>query len=93
MSEVRDSGREKLPHVRGQGGGREELPHVRGQGGSGRSNPRSKEQRLRGHRRAERSYSMFKVRRGGRVETPLVQGKEQWLCFAGAAVKKTPHPR
>ena len=56
-------------------------------------NPRSKEQRLRGHRRAERSYSMFKVRRGGRVEIPLVQGKEQWLRFAGAAVKKTPHPR
>ena len=31
---------------------------------------------------------MFKVRRGGRVEIPLVQGKEQWLRFAGAAVKR-----
>ena len=31
---------------------------------------------------AERSYSTFKVRRGD-----LVQGKEQWLCFAGTAVK------
>ena len=50
----------------------------------------SKEQRLRGHRRAERSYSTFKVRRGGREERPLVQGKEQWLCFAGAAVKRYP---
>ena len=39
-------------------------------------------------RRAERSYSMFKVRRGGREEIPLVQGKEQWLHFAGAAVKR-----
>ena len=28
---------------------------------------------------------MFKVRRGN-----LVQGKEQWLCFAGAAVKRYP---
>ena len=28
---------------------------------------------------------MFKVRRGN-----LVQGKEQWLCFAGAAVKRFP---
>ena len=39
-------------------------------------------------RRAERSYSMFKVRRGGREEIPLVQGKEQWLHFAGAAIKR-----
>ena len=38
-----------------------------------------------GVRRAERSYSMFKVRRGD-----LVQGKEQWLHFAGAALKRYP---
>ena len=31
---------------------------------------------------------MFKVRRGGIEEIPLVQGKEQWLHFAGAAVKR-----
>ena len=42
----------------------------------------------RGCRRAERSYSMFKVRRGGGEEIPLVQGKEQRLRFAGAAVKR-----
>ena len=30
---------------------------------------------LTGHRRAERSYSMFKVRRGSSEEIPLVQGK------------------
>ena len=41
-------------------------------------------------RRAERSYSMFKVRRGSGEETPLVQGKEQRLRFAGAAVKRYP---
>ena len=45
----------------------------------------SKEQRLRGHRRAERSYSAFKVRRGD-----LVQGKEQRLRFPGAAMKRYP---
>ena len=50
----------------------------------------SKEWWLCGHRRAERSYSMFKVRRGGPEEIPLVQGKEQRLCFAGAAVKRYP---
>ena len=37
---------------------------------------------------AERSYSTFKVRRGGGEEIALVQGKEQWLRFAGAAVKR-----
>ena len=50
----------------------------------------SKEQRLHRHRRADRRYSTFKVRRGGREELPLVQGKEQWLRFAGAAVKRYP---
>ena len=40
-----------------------------------RSNPTSKEQWLHGPRRAERSYSTFKVRRGSCEEIPLVQGK------------------
>ena len=39
-------------------------------------------------RRAERSYSTFKVRSGSCEEIPLVQGKEQQLHFAGAAVKR-----
>ena len=39
------------------------------------------------YRRAKRSYSTFKARRGGGEEIPLVQGKEQWLHFAEAAVK------
>ena len=42
-----------------------------------RSNPTSKERWLHGSRRAERSYSKFKVRRGD-----LIQGKEQRLRFA-----------
>ena len=33
------------------------------------------------------SYSTFKVDRGGGEEIHLVQGKEQWLRFAGATVK------
>ena len=55
-----------------------------------RNNPTSKGWWLCGHRRAERSYSTFKVRRGGSEEMPLVQGKEQRLHFAGAAVKRYP---
>ena len=31
---------------------------------------------------------MFKVKEDGSEEIPLVQGKEQWLHFAGAAMKK-----
>ena len=64
-----------MPEARG--GSREEQPHVQ-------------RQCLRGRRRAERSYSTFKFRRGGCEETPLVQGKEQRLHFAGAAVKRYP---
>ena len=33
---------------------------------------------------------MFKVRRGGRKEIPLIQGKKQQLHFAGAAMKRYP---
>ena len=55
-----------------------------------RSYPTSKERRLRRRRRAKRSYSTFKVRSGGHEEIPFVQGKEQRLHFAGAAVKRYP---
>ena len=54
------------------------------------SNPTSKDQWLHGHKRASRSSSMFKVRRGGGEEIPLVQGEEQQLRFAGAAMKRCP---
>ena len=50
----------------------------------------SKEWLLCRLRRAKRSYSTFKVRRGGGEETPLIQGKEWWVRFAGAAVKRYP---
>ncbi|XP_065784949.1 olfactory receptor 4C3D-like [Muntiacus reevesi] len=43
-----------------------------------------------GLRRAERSYSHFKVRRGGREKIPLVQSKEQGLHFAGGTMKRYP---
>ena len=55
-----------------------------------RTNLTSKEQWLHRHRRAERSYSTFKVRRGGHEEIPLVQGKVQWPRFAGAALERYP---
>ena len=39
------------------------------------------------------SYPTLKVRKGGGEEIPPVQGKEQWLCFAGAAMKRYPTPK
>ena len=60
-------------------------PHPRSGVAAERSNHTSKEQQLHRRRKAERSYSMFKVRRGD-----LIQGKEQQLRFAGAAVKRYP---
>ena len=47
----------------------------------------------RRRRRAKRSYSTFKVWRGRCKEIPLIQGKEQWLRFAGAAVKRYSTPK
>ena len=35
----------------------------------------------------------MQVRKGGSEEIPFIQGKEQWLRFAGAAVKRYPTPK
>ena len=64
-----------LSHICVRGNGREEQPHIQ----------RVAAER---HRRAERSYFMFKVRMGD-----FIQGKEQQLCFAGAVVKRYPTPK
>ena len=77
MAARAQEGLEELLHIQGQEGWREEIPLVQG-----------KERWLRGHRRTERNYSTFKVRRDGGEEIPLVQGKEQWLRLAEAAVKR-----
>ena len=85
------NGREELPRVQGQKRQpRGATPHPKSEEEAKRSNPTSKERRLCRHRRAERRCSTFKVRRGGHEEIPLVQGKGQWLHFAGAAVKRHP---
>ena len=60
-----------------RGCGREEQPQFQGAAAAGR-------------RRAERNYSTFKVKRGGHEKIPLLQGKEQRLCFTGTAVKIYP---
>ena len=47
-------------------------PHPRSGAAAKRSYPTSKEWWLHGHRMAERSYSIFKIRRGSREEIHLV---------------------
>ena len=67
-------------------------PRLRSGVAAERSNTTSKEPQMsRCRRRAERIYSTFKVRRGHHEEIPLIQGKKQQLCFAGAAVEEIPH--
>ena len=74
-TEVRPRGATPRPRSRAAANRSNSMSQVRGSGGV------EQEQR----KRAERSYSTFKVRRGD-----LVQGKEQWLRFAGAALKRYP---
>ena len=88
-SEVRGGGQECQAAIAQEWPGGA-IPCLRPGAVARRSYPRSKERWLRRGRRAERSYSTFKVRRGGSEEIPPVQGKEQWLHFAGAAVKRYP---
>ena len=76
-SEARGSGREEQPHARGQGGDQEEQPHIQGVVAA-----RAQEGL------EEPSHS--EGQEGRREEIPLTQGKEQRLCFAGAAVKRYP---
>ena len=69
----------------------EESPMPQAKASSREEQP--KELWLSRHRRAERSYPTLKVRNGCGKVIPLVQGKEQQLCFARAAVKRYPTPK
>ena len=65
------------PSTEARGSGREEQPHVQG---------------AVAVRAQEGLEELFHVQGqgGGGEEITLVQGKEQWLHFAGAAVKRYP---
>ena len=77
------------PKARGCSWEEPPMPEARASG----QEEQPEEQWLRRHRRAYRSYPTLKVRNSGSKEIPLVQAKEQRLCFAGAAVKRYPTPR
>ena len=76
--EARGSSLEEPPAPKARVGGQEEQPE---------------EWWLCRHRRAKRSHPTLKVRNGGSKEIPLIQGKEQGLCFAGVAAKRYPTPK
>ena len=77
------------PEPEARGGSWKEPPTPEGRARSWEQQP--EERWLRRRRRAYRSYPTLKVRNGGGKEIRLIQGKEQRLCFAGAAVKRYPH--
>ena len=63
-----------------RGGGWEDQPHVQGAVA-----PWAQE--------GLEELPTLKVSKGGGEEIPLTQGKEQWLHFAGAAMKRYPTPK
>ena len=64
-----------MPEARG--GGQEDPPHVQGVVAAW-------------VQEGLEEPSHLKFRKGGIEQTPLIQGKEQWLRFARAAVKRYP---
>ena len=67
-----------MPKARGSG--REEQPHVQGMVAVWAKEGLEEPAHVEGQE-------------GQREEIPLIQGKEQQLCFAGAAVKRYPMPK
>ena len=68
------------PTPKARGGSQEEQPHVQGVVA------------VRAQEDLEK-LSHFEVQEGWWEEISLIQGKEQWLCFAGAALKRYPTPK
>ena len=70
----------RYPASKARGGGREEQPYIQGV------------MAVRAQEGLEEP-SHVEGQEGWREEIPLIQGKEQRLCFAGAAVKRYPTPK
>ena len=106
MSEARNGGWEELPHVRGQGqwprganplprpgAAAEETPRIRGQGGDREVQPHAQGLVTVRAQEGLEEPSHVEGQEGRQEEILLIQGKEQRLCFAGAAVKRYPTPK
>ena len=78
--EARGSGQKEQPHAGGQGGDQEEQPHAQGVVAA------RAQEGLEEPSQAESQERWWE-------EIPPIQGKEQWLCFAGIAVKRYSTPK
>ena len=80
MPEARAATGSSNPTPKARGGGQEGQPHVQGVVAVQAQEGLEEPSHIDGQE-------------GQREEKPLIQGNEQWLCFAGAAVKRYPTPK
>ena len=92
LPEARGIGRSH-PASQVRGGGQEEQPHTRGQGQRPGRATNVQEVLAALAQEGLEELSHIESQEGQREEIPLIQGKEQGLCFAGAAVKRYPKPK
>ena len=76
------------PEARAATGSNNPMPKARGGGQEGQSHVQGVVA-VRAQEGLE-ELSHIESQEGWWEEIPLIQGKEQWLCFAGAAVKRYP---
>ena len=92
-------GQEELPRIRGQGrwpGGATPRPHAptpEAKGGGREEQPNFQGAVATRAQEGLEELSHVEGQEGGSEEIPFIQGKEQWLHFAGAAVKRYPMPK
>ena len=94
MSEVRGGGQEELPHTlkpEARGGGREKQPTQEARSGGWEDQPYVQGAVAARVQEGLEDLSHIEGQEG--EDIPLVQGKEQWLRFAGAAMKRYPTPK
>ena len=89
---VRGSDERRYPPAEARGRSYPTPPRPRPRAAAGRTNPKSKEPWLSGTGGLE-ELSQVEGQEGRGEKRPLVQGKEHWLRFAGAAVKTYPTPK
>ena len=80
MPEARAATGKSNPTPKARGGDREEQPHLQGVVAVQVQEGLEEPSHIEGQE-------------GRQEEIPLIQGKEQRLCFAGAAVKREPTPK
>ena len=92
-SEVRGGDPEEPPEPEARGGSQEEQPNARGQGGDQEEQPHFQGVVAVWAQEGLEEPSHVEGQEGRQEEIPLTQGKEQWLYFSGASVKRYRIPK